>query len=404
MTRSSSDIETMATTPSSSRRRPPLAQQLRQLLSRPRRTKKLVLLESSDTCSTTVCSSSSRALSPDESDVHDPILPDVHTCAHTHPVVESCICHDDDVSNTCCNDKTSQPVHLHLRHTSYLSLALINGPHVQLHSVIGKEFRVQLEAMLELEDSAYNLHDCRNYRDKYGNEKAAQCESKVGVGACRIESWRKTACQWSYDVCDKLKFQRELVAITMSYVDRYMLLSEDVDSSLLCERAFRVLALTSLYIAIKVHRPEFIPIACYTSLYKDINEPDIENMEMKIGFMLNWRLHPPTAVSFVRLILRIVSSEMVKDIPKELKDNITLQACFITELASSDHFFVTQKSSHVGLASILLSIEQYCTPTEAKEWKDQIVNVCGDILDSRSLRLNVCRDRLSKILYPITPE
>lgn len=369
------------------KRRTPLAQQLRQLLSRPRRNKPLVLLESGDTCSTTVCSSNSHPLSQDETDDHgnDQLLPEVRS--HAHPVEESCICNESSSFDTVSNIPT-----LHLRHSSYLSLALINGPQVQ--SAIGREFRAQLVAMLELEESFYNLHDCQSYREKYGTNAVVECSSKVAL--CRIESWRKTACQWSFDVCDKLKFQRELVAIAMSYVDRYILATDEVNSALLSERSFRVLALTSLYIAIKVHRPEFIPIACYTALYNDIDEIDIENMEMKLGFTLNWRLHPPTAVSFVRLILRLVNSETAKDVSKTLKDDITLQAFYITELASSDSFFVSQKPSHICLAAVLIAIDQYYSPTEAREWADQILNVCGDLLDSRSARMNACRDRLSK--------
>eukprot|EP00957_Ditylum_brightwellii_P156464 11907594-Ditylum_brightwellii.AAC.1 len=41
---------------------------------------------------------------------------------------------------------------------------------------------------------------------------------KQGIG----EDWRLKICNWAYDVVDHFKYDREAVALAMSYLDRFM--------------------------------------------------------------------------------------------------------------------------------------------------------------------------------------
>ena len=63
------------------------------------------------------------------------------------------------------------------------------------------------------------------------------------------EDWRSKICEWSYQVIDHLDYDREIVAVSMHYLDRY-LAKRTVD-----KRTFQLLAMTTLHLATKLYSP-----------------------------------------------------------------------------------------------------------------------------------------------------
>ena len=63
------------------------------------------------------------------------------------------------------------------------------------------------------------------------------------------EVWREKICEWSYQVVDHFDFSREVVGISISFLDRY-LCTRPVDKKL-----FQLAATTTLYLAIKIYEP-----------------------------------------------------------------------------------------------------------------------------------------------------
>lgn len=63
------------------------------------------------------------------------------------------------------------------------------------------------------------------------------------------EIWREKICEWSYQVIDHFSFSREVVSISIHYLDRY-LATRQVD-----KKTFQLAAMTTLYIAIKLYEP-----------------------------------------------------------------------------------------------------------------------------------------------------
>ena len=61
------------------------------------------------------------------------------------------------------------------------------------------------------------------------------------------ENWRSHICEWLYQVIDHFDYDREIVAMSMNYLDRY-LCKRPVN-----KRTFQLLAITSLYLACKVY-------------------------------------------------------------------------------------------------------------------------------------------------------
>jgi lipoyl(octanoyl) transferase len=63
------------------------------------------------------------------------------------------------------------------------------------------------------------------------------------------EVWREKICEWSYQVIDHFAFSREVVSISIHYLDRY-LATRHVN-----KKMFQLAAMTTLYIAIKLYEP-----------------------------------------------------------------------------------------------------------------------------------------------------
>lgn len=73
----------------------------------------------------------------------------------------------------------------------------------------------------------------------------------------KIGPWRKRIASWMYDVVDHFSYDRNIVSISLRYIDQYVsyLLanSSRVGSQVVKRRHFQLIAVTSLYLAIKIH-------------------------------------------------------------------------------------------------------------------------------------------------------
>ena len=63
------------------------------------------------------------------------------------------------------------------------------------------------------------------------------------------EDWRSKICEWSYQVIDHFDYDREIVAVSLHYLDRY-LGQRAVD-----KRTFQLVAMTTLSLATKLYSP-----------------------------------------------------------------------------------------------------------------------------------------------------
>jgi hypothetical protein len=83
--------------------------------------------------------------------------------------------------------------------------------------------------------------------DLSSNESSDSTSASSTVGV--DESWRELICEWSFQVVDHFDFNRETVAISLSYLDRF------VASRPVNRRTFQLAAMTTLYLAIKLFEP-----------------------------------------------------------------------------------------------------------------------------------------------------
>jgi len=128
---------------------------------------------------------------------------------------------------------------------------------------------------LRLSESADHLHSllAREARDYslplparyYPAEFIEDASGSRGDKKTSIGPWRKRIASWMYDVVDHFRYDRNVVGVALTFIDRYVghLLVQDArrdgsssssgSSGPVKRRHFQLIAVTSLYLAIKVH-------------------------------------------------------------------------------------------------------------------------------------------------------
>lgn len=186
-------------------------------------------------------------------------------------------------------------------------------------------------------------------------------------------------------VVDHFYLEREIVGIAMNYMDRYLALVPAVD-----KRLFQLLAMTCVYLSIKLHHFRVLLIPGSSSTMESIlnlsrgffSLDEMKSMEYSILHLLNWHVHPPIPQDFVRIFLSDDGGDDDGDDLEALK-----RAIFITELAVADCFFVPYKPSVVAMAALAMVKRQQWSPSE------KLSSVCFDF-DSPEVK--ACCDRLER--------
>jgi hypothetical protein len=194
-------------------------------------------------------------------------------------------------------------------------------------------------------------------------------------------------------VIDHFDLHRECVSIAMSHLDRYLANYSD----LVDKNQFQLLAMTCLYMAIKLNEYKHLMIPGSKSSMETILHlskgfftiQQMEKMEYDVLQRLQWHVHPPTPQVFVKHFMLFLISHDCEE--RDLHD----LAQFYVELSAMDYFFVDYKASDVALASLLNAMETASTSTSQETtlqlpFQDEAVD-----LESTSIR--ACRERLSLI-------
>lgn len=201
----------------------------------------------------------------------------------------------------------------------------------------------RIKAMRKQEQTTYV---CTDYLKD--NAKQLRKARKPVDEECRVKM-----CEWCYQVVDFCKFRRETVSISMSYLDRF-LGTRKGRYALLDRKDYQLVAMTTLYMAIKLHEP----LEMETSLLADLsrgayNEVEIMDMEQSVLDALNWRIQGPTVLAFVQHFLALLPDSVQPSVSTAIMD----YARFQTELVTPNYCLVASLPSHVALAAILNAVE-----------------------------------------------
>lgn len=209
-----------------------------------------------------------------------------------------------------------------------------------------------LHAMRHQEETAYAVaEDFLNHQYQQHDPATAP----IPTGPLNVDAeCRSKMASWCYQVVDFCKFRRESVEIAMNFLDRYLMTPAGV-SAKVDRKIYQLAAMTSLYTAVKIHEPEAMDPKLVSNLSRGTYSPDqVETMEASILCALQWRVNPPTALSFVRLYLDLIPSDMIDESTRQTVYEITK---YQTELSVNEYDMVGVRSSTIALCSLLNSLE-----------------------------------------------
>jgi hypothetical protein len=123
--------------------------------------------------------------------------------------------------------------------------------------------------------------------------------------------WRPTIFEWFYKIIDHFVLERGVVAIAMDYVDRFLFQHPPGDVDTMSIKMYQLVAMTSLYIAMKLHggneggdkvtpwkvKRKTFCVKGFVKLSRGQFVPeDIVTMETTIFKTLGWKMNPVTAM------------------------------------------------------------------------------------------------------------
>ena len=144
---------------------------------------------------------------------------------------------------------------------------------------------------------------------------------------------------------------------------------------------FQLVAMSSIYLAIKIHSPKKVTMRSIASTGNGlITVKHIEAMELSIIETLNWHLFPPTCVSFIENFYPLLSSSTSTSTTSSdhdlyhsssynndmrLVDSLEFSR-FLAELSVCAYPFVSVKPSSIAIAAILYSMEYFGLPDQLR--------------------------------------
>ncbi len=246
------------------------------------------------------------------------------------------------------------------------------------------------------------------------------------------QEWRTKICQWSFKVIDHFGMDREVVSVAINLLDRFLLkcdrTSHSDESSVFCScsccggqgvdsRTFQLAAMTSLYVAFKVQngsrgvnddKPVDIvsPFVLPTIRRRKLNltsfielsrgqfcAVDILDMERLLLATLEWKVHPPTPMTVVSLLLKLLPRPLIYHNNYDLVLHVLQElARYLTELSVCLATTAYSSASHVAYASILVGMDMLTYPAlpmaVRDEFNEAVVRLSNESLGGTILTPN----------------
>lgn len=165
------------------------------------------------------------------------------------------------------------------------------------------------------------------------------------------EECRYNMVDWCYRMLDFCNFHRDTAAIAMNFVDRFVMADEG-QLYLRNQTLYQLLVVTALYTAIKVHESQSIDLQSLSNVSRGTySVKRIKEVESQMVDALQWRLNPPTAMSFVQILVDLIPCRYV--VSAQVKERILKLSRVQAENALYDHELVEIKTSTIGYCSLI---------------------------------------------------
>mmetsp|Transcript_7609 Transcript_7609/g.16514 ORF Transcript_7609/g.16514 Transcript_7609/m.16514 type:complete len:344 (-) Transcript_7609:559-1590(-) len=162
------------------------------------------------------------------------------------------------------------------------------------------------------------------------------------------EIWREKICEWSYEVVDHFDMSREVVAVSLNLLDRFL-------AKVTCKKKeFQLAAMAALNIAIKLLERRPLKLKTFVELSR--GSFTIENLisyERYVLQVLSWHVHTPTSLSFAQNFMYLLPPS----ISESTRNDITDFTQFLLELSVCDYSLVPCPPSFLAFAAMLNAID-----------------------------------------------
>lgn len=268
-----------------------------------------------------------------------------------------------------------------------------------------------LSAMMEKEQTIYMSRDYLNQDHHHRHPSSSTSSSSpklVANNTIQItESDRLKLVDWCYNVVDQLEFDREIVAMTMELVDRFLSTPSNNNNNNIAtirkqilqdRRQYQLLAISSLYLTIKTTAKVVLGSEFFSALsHNSYTIQEIEDMEYTILASLKWRIHAPTPIEMAHSILALTlpATNLSKGTWGYILDEVRFQ----TEYAVRDYYFTTQRRSTIALAAIFNTLDQIGENDRRAVLRALFCNIAGRNLEfDLNIVLVIARTKLQGLV------
>jgi len=184
-------------------------------------------------------------------------------------------------------------------------------------------------------------------------KKQERCyETKRGLYNEEAGEKRRQLAKWFIQIMKLLRYQRNTVAIAMNILDRVLTVRNQIIFS---NHLIQLAATASLYISVKISEQLVLIPSQLSDICKGLfSSTEIEQMEFDILKILDWRVNPPTALSFANEYLKLFLATGAIN-PNE-RDAIS-------NIAGDQIFQAITDSDFVGFAASGIAFTAICNAT-----------------------------------------
>lgn len=175
-------------------------------------------------------------------------------------------------------------------------------------------------------------------------------------------------------------------------------------------QVFQLVAMASLYLAIKLHSTKKISIRAIASTGNGtVTVGHIEAMELSIMRRLDWHLFPPTSVSFIENFYPLIHEgdhdggrrrghcHYFAGSGRGLIEDSLEFSRFLAELSVCSYPSVSAHPSSIAIAAILLSFEYFGVPHETRDAFRRSVAGLGMDVYADSPEVDACDGLLRRV-------
>jgi len=239
-----------------------------------------------------------------------------------------------------------------------------------------------------------------SFRDQKTEDHQCYCCESEESNSMKLvvdDNFRLLMVSWCYQIVGHCKFSRDTVAISTNYLDRFLSTTEGIDAKK-DRKIFQLATMACLYTAIKIHEVEAIDPTFISNLSKgNFTEKQVVDMEQRIITSLQWRLNPPTPLSFTQQILSIIPD---KTMSKNERSKAMKLATYQTELSVGEYYFLSYDASCIALASLANSMQ---ATRRGKSYQHILQTISKIVnIDISSREFIKCRENLYNLMNIMT--